>query len=238
MTSEPGVPADLPAVFGHMAEALEPRYDLIDTMDLIVQSAGAFTAAVDAGIVLADSAGVLHLLASTSERTSDVEDVQVETLQGPCMDSYRFGQTVETPRLSAVRGRWPRFVQVAEQRGFRAGHAVPITLRGRHLGALNLFLDRPSVLTDSDSAVAQLLAQVATTGIVQRRVLQRHAQPGGQFQRALAGRILIEQAKGALAYQRDVSIDEAFTLLRAYARRTGARIRDVAEQVVNRRATI
>ena len=146
--------------------------------------------------------------------------------------------TNTTPVVSAVRARWPQFVRVAEQRGFHAGHAVPITLRGRHLGALNLFLDRPRVLTDSDAAVTQSLAQVATIGIVQRRVLQRHAQPSGQFQRALAGRVLIEQAKGALAYQRDVSIDEAFTLLRENARRTGKRIRDVAEQIVNRRVFI
>ncbi|MGC5225292.1 GAF domain-containing protein [Micromonospora sp. DT81.3] len=206
---------------------------MIDTMDLLVHAALRFTAAVEAGILLADDAGVLHVVGSTSERASDVEETELGAEQGPCLDSYRSGQSVETPDISAAADRWPIFVQVAEQRGFRSGYAVPLTLRGQHLGALNLFFDRVHALTDRDAAVAQALAEFATIGIVQRRALQHHADRAAQLQHTLTSRMLIEQAKGALAFQRSVSIDEAFDLLRAHARGTGARIRDVADRVVN-----
>jgi GAF domain-containing protein len=240
VTDEPGAhsPVELSAVFARLADSLDPRYDVIDTMDLLVEAAVRFTSAVEAGIVLADEAGMLHVVASTSERTSDVEEAQLGTDEGPCLESYRSGHTVETPNLTAARERWPVFVRVAEERGFRAGYAVPMTLRGQHLGAVNLFFDRPDALTDSDAAVAQALAQFATIGIVQRRTLQEHADRAAQLQHALDSRVLIEQAKGALAYQRSVSIDEAFKLLRQHARSTGSRIRDVAEQVVSRRLSI
>jgi GAF domain-containing protein len=225
-------------VFVRLADALDPRLDVIDSMDLLVQSAAKYTAAVDAGIVLADADRVLHVIGSTSERTSDVEETQLGTRQGPCLESYQSGQAVETPDFDDFRDRWPAFVRVAEERAFRSGYAVPLTLRGQHLGALNLFFDRPNALTDSDAAVAQALAQFATIGIVQRRALRQHADRAAQLQHALDSRVLIEQAKGAVAFQRDVSIDEAFKLLREHARRSQGRLRDVAEQIVNRRISI
>jgi len=228
----------LPAVLSQLADALDPVHDVIDTMDLLVHSAVRFTNAAEAGVVLADAEGVLHMVASTSERTSDVEEAQLEAQTGPCLDSYRTGETVDAPDLTAVRERWPALVRVAYQRGLRGGYSIPMTLRDDHVGAMNLFFDRLGARTDSDAAVARALAQFATIGIVQRRVLQRHVDRASQLQQALESRVLIEQAKGALAFQHGVSIDDAFTLLREFARRTGTRIRDVADQIVHRRISI
>ena len=229
---------ELSTVFARLADSLDPRHDVIDTMDLLVHSAVTFTSAVECGIVLADGAGVLHVVGSTSERTSDVEEAELGTEQGPCLDSYRSGQVLETPDVSAARDRWPAFVRVAEERGFRAAYAVPLTLRGERLGAMNLFFDRVDALTDQDAAIAQALAEFATIGIVQRRALRHHADRAAQLQYALDSRVVIEQAKGVLAYQRSVSIDEAFKLLRQHARNTGARIHDVAERVVYQRLSL
>jgi hypothetical protein len=229
---------ELSTVFARLADALDPRHDVIDTMDLLVQAAVRHTAAVEAGIVLADMEGTLHVVGSTSERTSDVEEMELGIEQGPCLDSYRMGVVVDTPDMNAARQRWPEFVQIAEERGFRAGYAVPLTLRGQHLGAVNLFFDRAHALTDQDAAVAQALTQFATIGIIQRRALADHADRASQLQHALDSRVVIEQAKGALAFQRNVPIDEAFTLLRGHARSTGTRLHDVAEQIVNQRIDI
>jgi GAF domain-containing protein len=229
---------DLRAVFVQLADALDPSRDVIDTMDLLVQSAVRFTAAVEAGIVLADADGALHVVGSTSERTSDVEEAQLGTHEGPCWESFRTARSVEISDIAEVTHRWPVFVRVAEERGFRSCHAVPLTLRGQHLGAMNLFFDQVGALTDPDAAITQALAQFATIGIVQRRALRQHAERAEQLQHALDSRVLIEQAKGALAYQRGVSIDEAFTLLREHARRHGARIRDIADQIVKSHGNI
>src|SRR4051794_2132628 len=100
---------DLSIVFARLADSLDPHHDVIDTMDLLVQSAVNFTSAVECGIVLADHLGELHVVASTSERTSDVEEAEIGTQQGPCLDSYRSGQVVETPDVGASHERWPEF---------------------------------------------------------------------------------------------------------------------------------
>lgn len=228
----------LPAVFARLADALDPSYDVIDTMDALVQAATHYTSAIEAGIVLADAAGNLHVVGSTSERASDIEEAELGTDEGPCLDSFRTGQIIETPDMSANRDRWPEFVPVAEQRGFLAGYAVPLTLRGHHVGALNLFFDRVDAVSDRDAAVAQALAAFATIGIVQRRALQDHVDRTAQLQHVLDSRIVIEQAKGALSAQRNVSIDEAFSILRRHARAAGTRLHDIAEQVVTRRLSL
>jgi len=58
-----------------------------------------------------------------------------------------------------------------------------------------------------------------------------------QLQRALESRIVIEQAKGVLAERYQVSVDEAFVLLRRSARNHRLRLHALAAAVVASRET-
>lgn len=58
-----------------------------------------------------------------------------------------------------------------------------------------------------------------------------------QLERALESRIVIEQAKGALAERLGVPTDTAFTLLRRAARSEQMRIHALASEVMSSRAT-
>lgn len=54
----------------------------------------------------------------------------------------------------------------------------------------------------------------------------------GQLQTALTTRVVIEQAKGMVAQQHGISVDQAFELLRRHSRAHNARLHDVAAAVV------
>ena len=54
-----------------------------------------------------------------------------------------------------------------------------------------------------------------------------------QLRRALTSRIVIEQAKGVLSVRLDVTVEEAFEVLRSRARSTRRRLHDVAQEVVD-----
>jgi AmiR/NasT family two-component response regulator len=53
-----------------------------------------------------------------------------------------------------------------------------------------------------------------------------------QLRSALIQRVVVEQAKGYLRERFDISVDEAFTLLRRYARTHGDHLSDVARQLM------
>jgi AmiR/NasT family two-component response regulator len=64
---------------------------------------------------------------------------------------------------------------------------------------------------------------------LRRRQSQRIAE---QLEVALQSRIVIEQAKGIIAAERRISVDQAFDLLRNHARRHNADLRTTADAVV------
>ena len=79
----------------------------------------------------------------------------------------------------------------------------------------------------------QALADVATIAILQERNVTHAEALTEQLQGALNSRIVIEQAKGAIAQRHDISIDAAFTALRAYARRHNRKLTEVAQTLLD-----
>ncbi len=55
-----------------------------------------------------------------------------------------------------------------------------------------------------------------------------------QLSQALQSRIVIEQAKGVISHLHSISTDDAFTVLRSYARSHRLLLSDVAYRVVTR----
>jgi AmiR/NasT family two-component response regulator len=100
------------------------------------------------------------------------------------------------------------------------------------IGALNLYSSEPREWSDVDIAVARVLADVATSYVVNASKLRQQEQLSEQLQEALESRIIIEQAKGITAYKNAVSIDAAFQLMRRHARNNNASLRLVAEAIV------
>jgi GAF domain-containing protein len=214
-------------VFSALAAELAEA-DILDVLSDLVHASTLHTSAAEGGIVLADAAGDLHVVASTSERAADVEEAQLGALEGPCLDCVRDGVPVEVADLSTRLDAWPEFSRIAEARGFRAVLATPLRLRGRTLGSLCLFSTEPGVLSDREAALVQTLADAATLSVLQHRALDRSLEMTDQLQHALDSRVVIEQAKGAVAQRMGVSVDQAFAILRRQARSSSRRLRDVA----------
>ena len=185
------------------------------------------------GLMLVDNTGELQLMTSRSEAAGFVEVMQLNASAGPCIDCFRTGTAVSVKEISES-AHWPAFRAAASQQGFRSALATPMKLRGRIIGTMNLFGTHAGEVSARDAAVAQALADVATIGILQERVIREGHLMEEQLHRALHSRIVIEQAKGVIANELSLSMDGAFELLRTYARDRNLTIRSVAEQVSNR----
>ena len=225
--------------FVTLADTLVVGYDIVDLLHTLVDKSALLFEASAVGIIL--SAGEndeLEVVASTNERSRLVEILQLRAGNGPCVECYTTGRPVAIPDLDVVAPQWPRFRAGALELGFKSMHSVPLRLRQTTIGSLNLFWDRLGGLGADDLLTVQALADTATIGILQERALRESGVVRAQLQHALNSRVLIEQAKGVVAYTRNSNMEEAFDVLRSYARNKGLPLVEVAENVVNRRLSL
>ena len=220
--------------FVSLANSLADGADVIDLLSGLATDTARLLDVASTGLLLADPRGVLHVLAASSERTRALEIFQLQRDQGPCLDCYRTGTPVLVPDLGHESGRWPRFVEAAQSMGFASVHAVPMRLRDNVLGTMGLFGDRVGVLGADDLSLAQALAHVASVAIVQDVAAAEQTRVAQQLQHAVDSRVLIEQAKGVLAHSGGLDMEQAFAVLRGYARDHNERLTNVARTVVHR----
>jgi GAF domain-containing protein len=129
---------------------------------------------------------------------------------------------------------WEPFRAAAHEQGYRSVHAFPMRLRQITIGSLNLFQEHTGQLDAGDAETAQALADMATIGILQARTLEQASELSSQLQHALNSRVVIEQAKGFVAYRRGISLPEAFELIRATARASRQPLSELAQQIISR----
>jgi len=224
---------DLLAAFIEFADTFVAGYDVVEFLDRLATRCVELIDVSEAGIMLADPDGTLHYIASSSERMHLIELFELQHDEGPCLDAYRTGVAVHSGMKEEANTRWPRFAPHAQDVGFQSVSALPMRLRTDVIGALNLFSTASEPLSPQDQQVAQALADIATIGILQERALSDGHIVLSQLQGALESRVVIEQAKGIVAEHGHVTVDDAFALLRGYARNHNRRLRQTAEEIIN-----
>jgi hypothetical protein len=214
-----------------LVDSLLDDFDVVELLTELTERCASLLDIAAAGLLLADPLGQLRLLAATSKQTWELELFQLQADEGPCVDCYSSGQPVSVADLRLATSRWPRFVPAALEAGVASVHAVPMRAAGIVLGSMGLFGVRPGELTESDLLVGQTLAHVACVAILQE-IPPTPATVMPQLRAALTHRIVVEQAKGFLRERFDISVDEAFSLLRRYARANGDHLTEVARQLM------
>jgi GAF domain-containing protein len=222
----------LAQVFVEVADTLVVDFDIVDFLQMVTTRTADMTRAEAAGLVLANERNQLHFMAASQESVKLLELFQLQSEEGPCLDCFRYGSPVSNPDLAAATERWPRFAPEAVRAGYQAVHAFPLRHRSKVIGALNLFSTTKGRIDANDGRIIQALADVATIGLLQQRAIAHGEILSEQLQVALRSRVAIEQAKGALARMRGVSVDEAFTLMRTHARQHHLRLTDLALAVI------
>jgi len=219
-------------VLVEVADKLVDDYDVIEFLQLVTNRTAELIGASDVGLLLADQRGRLQFVAASDEGVKQLELFQVQNHEGPCLDAFRSGEAVVNADLQEASDRWPRFAPRATAAGFRSVHAIPLRLRVEVIGAMGVFGTDVGRLEVADVQMTQALAHIATVGLLQEQVSGRSGVLAEHLQSVLNSRAAIEQAKGAIAEFRKVSVDDAFLLLQADARRSRRRLSDVAKAVL------
>jgi hypothetical protein len=233
MTDTPRETRVLDAVVS-LVDSLLDDFDVVELLTELTERSAELLDIEAAGFLLADPLQQLRLLAATSEQARELELFQLQADEGPCVDCYATGQPVSVADIQAATERWPLFVPAAVEAGFASVHAVPMRAAGSVLGALGLFGTRAGELDTADLLVGQTLAHIACVAILQEHPpTPATVQP--RLRSALTSRVVVEQAKGFLRQMLDVSTEEAFGLLRSYARGQGEHLTEVARSLMTDR---
>ena len=225
--------ADVVEALVEMADTLVDDYDVVDLLTGLADRCVSLLDVSAAGVMLASPEASLGLVASSSEAMRLLELFELQTQEGPCLDAFRTGQSVEHENLQAGSGRWPSFSAAALQAGFASALALPLRLREATLGALNLLRVTRAPMDEADVIVARAFADLATLSIIQHRTAAESQRLNEQLSSALTSRVVIEQAKGVIAERADVDLAEAFSRLRSYARNHNRRLTDVARAAID-----
>jgi GAF domain-containing protein len=218
-------------LFVDVADTLVADFDVVDFLTTLCEHATVVSGADAVGIMLTDHRGELRFMAASNDAGRNLELTQLRLGEGPCLDCVRTREPVVNTDLT-VADAWPKFAQSAIEAGFHSVHAFPMRLRDQAIGALNLFCVSEMRFDPGEVRIVQSLADVATIAILQERGIARAEALTEQLQGALNSRIVIEQAKGALARQEGITVDEAFERLRDRARSSRQRLVDIAAVVL------
>ena len=163
--------------------------------------------------------------APTSDLAWQVDAIQEEVQQGPCLDAVYVQQTVRVDDLSTEQ-RWPLFATRAAETGAASMLALQLYVEGDNLGALNLYSRTPAAFTDESEQIGLLVAAHAAIAYIGVRKETHLAQ-------ALIHRDLIGQAKGILSERYQITGERAFLLLTRISQNSNRKLHQVALELVH-----
>ena len=205
--------------------------DLDDALRRIVTATHQLFAVDGAGLMLIDPDQLLRNVADSDERIGHLEELQIDHGEGPCVDAFEAKTLVDTEDL-AGETRWPKFSPATVERGLRAVLASPIPYNQHAIGVVVVFWAKVHPRSSEGELALVAFTDLAALTIANTMQSEQRGQLAEQLQRALDARVLIEQAKGALAARDGVTAKDAFEQMRRRARAERRRVVEIAREVM------
>lgn len=217
--------AELARVLDEAARGLldrSERESVEHTLGLIVRGAvGTVPHAEQAGISLVERNGGVRSYAPSTETVHELDALQNELGEGPCLDSIWHEQRMLVEDMSRAGDRWPRFAVAAQERGIASLMSFQLFATEGSAGALNLYASRPEVFDESAADTGSLFASQAA-------LVLHGAQRVAGLRTAVTTRDVIGQAKGILMERFGLDAQRAFSMLAETSQTTNMKLVDVA----------
>lgn len=228
LTAAVGAPEHDPTVvetFAHVARLLLSEEGVERTLAKVGQLAVQTIDGCDHAGVSLIVGRTMTTVGASDEVPVEVDRIQYEVDQGPCLDAIHHLDEYHCGRLDEEE-RWPAFSKRAfEETGVVSMVAFRLFVDQEVMGALNLYSKTPDAFDEESREIGAVFAAHAAVALASARK-EEH------LETALASRDVIGQAKGLLMARQDINSDEAFAVLRNASQRLNVKIRDIANRVV------
>jgi GAF domain-containing protein len=180
------------------------------------------------------------VLGASDETGTVLEQLQFDLGEGPCASAFADGQPVLVPDLSAdeARSRWPVFTHALQTSPARALFAFPLQLGAIRIGAMDCYRNRIGSFDAVTEAV--MVAEAVTLAVLQAQFRDEAASrtEQGLVSQAVGRHAVVHQATGMVSAQLEISTDEAFMRLRAFAFSQGQSVLDASHDIVTGRRNL
>lgn len=215
----------LAARMAELAREVAAPSSLEDVLFGVTSAAREIIPGVDsAGVLLIAKGGKFGTHGSTSDLPHELDQLQQEFGEGPCVQAAIDELIVRTDDFEQEQ-RWPRYSSAVLKKGIRAGLSFKLYTTNDTAGALDLFSYSPNVFNSDAEAIGSVLAAHAAAAILASR-------RGEQLQSALTTRDIIGQAKGIIMERYKVDAVRAFDMLRELSQTSNTKLVDIAQRVV------
>lgn len=207
-------------------------------MRRLVTAAARGLRAAGVGVTVMTSGGVRGVCVSSDVAAERLEELQLTTGEGPCVDALADGRPVLVPELAdGAMTRWPGYAPALHAAGVRAVFAFPMQVGAARFGVLDVFHTGTGSLRPDDLALALTFAEVAVSTLLDRQ--QRAGPQDGDdgLGDTLGARTALFQAQGMVMVQLGIPIADALVRIRAHAYAENRSLGDVAADIVARRLT-
>ncbi len=214
-----------------LSSLLEGEDALTTTLNTIVELAVGTLPGCDSCGVTLRAEGKLGTAAASDEYTLEIDRIQYETDEGPCVEALRTGEFREITAISAET-RWPDFCRGAAEKGFGSNLSFPLKSDG-WAGALNIYAISEGAFDDEARGLGEIYAAQTTIALRNAQIYDAARALARQLDEALTSRDVIGQAKGILMEREQVNPDEAFGMLVTLSQNANIKLREVAQRVVS-----
>lgn len=210
-----------------------------DALQRIIDAGRRLVSGADvASVTLRDPDGVFHTPVHTDVISYELDELQYETGEGPCVEStVHPGPGMAVSADLAHESRWPRFGPAAAQRGVGAVLSVSLLYETRppeQAGALNFYARSSHRFSDADRDAAVLLATHASLALASTLAVTNAELREAQLHKAIDSRDVIGQAKGILMDRRGIGAEAAFEILRKTSQELNVKLVDLAQTLASR----
>lgn len=173
-------------------------------------------------------------VAASDDLAARIDEVQFDLGEGPCWEALSTGMPVLSPRLADVR-RWPAFSEAMAPHRVGSLFAFPLVIGPLRIGALDLYAVQPMELGSRDAKRSEVFASIVSRHVLRRALGSAAASESDD--RAPNARRTIHQATGFVIAQLGISAEDAHLLIQGQAFAQGRSMREVAEDLIERRLT-
>jgi hypothetical protein len=199
----------------------------LDPVQIVREAAEAVPAARAAGLTLIHADEPPRTLAATDPLVEQVDAIQYDTGEGPCLEAIEQNDLAATDDLEND-DRWPKFAaRAVAETPVRSMFGVRIALGGDDRGALNFYATELGAFSELDRGIGAIFSTLASLAL-QNGVEQRKSE---NLLVALESSRQIGMAMGILMASKLLTAEQAFEQLRKASQHLHRRVREVAEQV-------